>query len=185
MIGEAELVSIAAAAAGTTATELLERTDMGALARVAAAAEVDAGTLEHAARLLLAIAQERPFPDGSNLAAAWLTAAFVLEEAGVRHRVRAADAVPFVAGLDERSALGDVMVTLERIVARNGPRMAWFCPVCGRELYARERREGRLINVGITAFELTNRCWYEHREHDRRGRPFRSAAADPVPVAVS
>ncbi len=185
-LSETELVWLAAAAAGTTPDDLLARTDMGALARVDAEADRrdpdGDGDLHHAARLLLAVVRERPFPDDANAAAGWLAAAFVLERAGVRVRShRRTEVVTFVAGLDERTPLVDVVVGLERIASGGGRRLAWLCPACGRELYARERRDRRAVTVGVTAYELTARCWFEHRAHDRAGRPFPTTVAlDPV-----
>ena len=184
MIGESELVCIAAAACGADPEEVLGRCDLGALTRVAAVAETaakaDAGPFEDAAHLVLAILREQPFAAGTNDGAAWLAAAFVLEAAGVRVRARATDVVAFVRSVSVDDELLDVVVGLERLAAVSGRRPAWRCPACKRELYVAERRAGRAVFVGVTAFELTNRCWYEHGAHDRRGEPF--PVAEPVSV---
>jgi hypothetical protein len=173
VIGEAELLCVAATASGIELDELLAGTDVAALARVVARTEPPTGAFEDAARLLLAVLQERPFPDDTNAATGWLAAALVLDGAGARVRGSRADIVAFVRSIDEQAELLDVVVGIERLaVASDGRRSSVRCPKCSRELYARERREGRAVIVGVSAFELTNRCWYEHRAHDRRGEPF-------------
>jgi hypothetical protein len=153
---------------------------VAALARVAAVAEGLAGVtpFEEAAELALAIVRERPFDGGANGAVAWLAISVVLDAARVRVRARAADVVAFVRGLDEASSVLEVTAAIERLAAVAARRPTWRCPACHRELYAAERRAGRAIFVGVTDFELTNRCWYEHRAHDRRGEPF--PALEPI-----
>jgi hypothetical protein len=114
---------------------------------------------------------------------AWLTAAYVLGDAGIDVNATTRAVVAFVGGLDGATDPSGIVVELHRLVTGTGPRTSWLCPVCQRELYCRERRERRVLRVGGTAFELTNRCWFEHRAHDRRGRPF--ARRDEVAVAVA
>ena len=183
MIGEAELVCIAATASGGEPDRVLGTCDVAALARVVAAAEGSSAgrPFEHAATLVLALVREQPFPRRSNAAVAWLAAAVVLEAAGVRVRARADDVVAFVRGIGEGTELLDVVVGLEALATVGARRPTWRCPACKREVYAAERRAGRAIFVGVTAYELTNRCWYEHRAHDRQGNPF-PVAAEPVGV---
>lgn len=202
VVDEADLVWVGAVASGMDADDVLDGCDVAGLARVAAGCERAGTAVDQAAAAFVGIARERPFPR-ANGAAAWLAAAHVLAGRSLVLRAADGDVLSLLAaarsGAAGQAAVADALTTWA--APRSGAlrRMrgwlrwlspvppaelwgaavpvAWSCPVCGRRLRQPERDVRGMPMAWVTAspFELTARCWYEHRAHRRDGRPFAPA----------
>ena len=176
---EGWLVWVAARATKTDPQAVLEAADARAL--VIAVAEVEAAghePLDVAAAALTAVACHRPFRSG-NRAAAWMAAAVVLADAGIRLGLPDDAAAGLVVGAEHGLVSRDAVRTAlaagrkAGTAAGRGRVLSRSCPVCQRELHAYEEfvvGRGSVL-ISNTDFELAARCWYEHRAHDRTGRP--------------
>ena len=196
LVDEGDLVLIGSVALNADADRLLTQCDIAALVRVVARVEGAASPLDKAATVLVEVVAQRPFPD-NNAAVGWLAAAHVLGASGLRLRLTDRDAHALIAGVAGGSmavaavaeALSDGAYDRHRSLARRlfrAPRRpsdeaarTRACPLCGRRL--RVAAAERLVPAGRAPharFELSARCWAQHRAHDHRGRPVSAAPRD-------
>jgi hypothetical protein len=170
---ESTLVWAAALVNDVDPAEVLAQTDVAALAAIVARADEASEPVDVAAWLLVGVVQGRPFPTG-NAAVGWLAALDVLAVATCRVTVDRARVVRLCDDI-RQGALGPgaVAAVLRGWVVENGI----ACPACGRRVYASDPAARRLVMPGTSRFELTARCAFEHRGHDRCGR----LAALPAP----
>jgi hypothetical protein len=206
-VDEGDLVWVAAVASGMESGAVLDGCDVAGLARVVARCELAGNPIDEAAAALVGIAREQPFPR-ANAAAAWLAAAHLLAGASLGVRAGEDELVSLVSAarsgsVGEAAAGAALAGWVEWREPRGGPvrrALRWLvapavpavpgagddhigrvCPACGRALRAEERdaRGIRMAWVGTDRFELTARCWYEHRAHGRDGRPLPEPPASP------
>jgi prophage maintenance system killer protein len=138
-------------------------------------AEVDAfdDPVEAAALLLVRLVQDRPFA-GSASAIAWLAAVDLLRMEGLPVRATAKEVRALCRSLRSgRAAPPAAAAQLRRWTTPPG----LPCPACGQRVYADDARTRALVARHATAYELTGRCAYEHRSHDRLGRTRAPVAA--------
>lgn len=181
-LDEGWLVWVAAAATGLPPDDVLATADIGALVGVVAEVELTTAGSERAIALLRGIARRRPFAT-DNRAAAWLACVIVLDADGVTTVAEDADVVEIVDELVRGSLSdADALVRLTRHPVP-APRVVGSCPACGRplHLFDHERLGSQPVLIGSSRYELVARCWFEHRVHDRSGRPF---AVERVPLTT-
>ena len=169
---------VAATAMGASPDWVLQHADMAGVAAVVADAEQAHTAPLRAAALLFAVLRHRPLPR-DNFSIAWLCAVMALAEDGHRVRLSSVASQSLIAQA-ERGELTEVQVAAVLTGGRlpSPPRLVGRCPQCGSELHVfdHERLGTQPVLVGSSAYELIARCWYEHRTHDKRGRPLRSVA---------
>ncbi len=183
---EGTLVWAAATVLRADPTEVLTRTDLAALdAVVVAATRTD--PVEAAAALLVTTIRERPFPH-ANVAIAWLAAADLLAAAGRRVAMDAADAVDLCTAITTAQTSTVQLSTAEISTAEVAGalraslvRAGTACPACGRHVYADQPSARHTMTPGAGRYELTARCAFEHRAHDRRGNDLARPAEAPRP----
>ena len=191
-LDEADLVHVAAVAAGISPERVLAACDVAGLASVAAALEGATCGLDGAALVVLEVGRRRPFAAG-NAATAWLAAAHLLTGDRLRLRigplaatrvfgasaqldVREVAAVIEAHTEPQRRFVGRVLRGLTRPVGPSGPGVHW-CPACGRPLVQRRHdlaAEGMWVEAA--RLERVARCAVEHGHHDRLGLPRRREA---------
>lgn len=153
-VDEADLVAVGAVAIGVDPELLLDRSDVAALARIAAHAEMARNPVDAAASVLVGVVSRRPFPH-CNHAAAWLITAHVLGVNGLDLRISDQDALALVTrvGRGEIGELGVATALACHVMDRHGglrrvlrrlfltPRshLSWdprlpLCPLCLRPL---------------------------------------------------
>ena len=173
-LDESTLVWIAACAMKCEPEAVLATVDVAALARVVSACEAAGDVVAEAAAVLTATIEHRPFPT-ANRASAFLAAACVLESARIRTRPISTEIAAIVeCTVDAEQRLRD-LVTAGTRAERYLP---YPCPACGRRLRYRAEEFGPVSAnfVGTSRYELTARCWYEHRVHSRAGTPLADVA---------
>lgn len=176
VLDEAACVWAAALAVGVDPVQLSATVDVAALAVVVADADVAADPVDAAARLLVGMVRRRPFP-APNASIGWLTSVDWL----ARRQLRVVADPPAVVELCGSIRAGsaepaEVAAAMRAWVIADGI----ACPVCGRRVYARDPLARRSLAPVGGRFELTARCAFEHRTHDKSGRPMASPTTRPV-----
>ncbi|HEX2849050.1 MAG TPA: hypothetical protein VHN98_00785 [Acidimicrobiales bacterium] len=178
-VDEATLLWAAALVEGVDPAALLERLEGAALATLAGvAADVEETTepLEAAARLLVRMVRDRPFP-ADNAAIGWLAAVELLAAAHWRVEVDPRS-VADLCGRVRDGAIenAEVASVLGRWAVADGV----ACPACGRRVYVLDAAARRVLLPGVADFELRARCAFEHGHHDRSGRPIAAREERPA-----
>jgi hypothetical protein len=175
-LDEAGLVWAAALVTGAAPADVVDAVDVAALS--ALVAEVDAihDPVRAAAHLLARVVLERPFPM-ANAAIGWLATVELLQERGLHTAARPRDVVELCAAI--RAGRADVAAQLRRWSTRSGFR----CPACDRTVYEFSATGPRVLH-GTSRAELTARCAFEHRSHDRHGGALATSSPSPIAPAV-
>jgi hypothetical protein len=172
-LDEAALVWAAALVQDRDPAEVLAGADTTALTRIVHEVADIVDPVDAGARLLVELLQQRPFP-GPASAIAWLAVVDLMRSAG--HPVRATTQEVRTLCRSVRSgrrATEGAATALRRWTAPPG----LPCPVCDRRVYADDPMTRSLVARHGTPYELTSRCAYEHRAHDRSGRAYASVTA--------
>lgn len=192
-LDEADLVHVAAVATGTPPERVLADCHVAGLAAVVAAVERGTCGLDSAALAVLEVGRRRPFAAG-NAMTAWLAAAHLLADDGLRLRIghRAASTVfGASAELDVDDVITVIEAHTERHLSPARRALRWLlspvppagpgvlrCPACGRPLV---QRRHDLVAGGMWAeaarLERVARCAVERGDHDRSGVRHRAGAA--------
>ena len=175
-LDEAGLVCAAALVTDTAPADIVDAVDAAVLG--ALVAEVDAidDPVRAAAPLLSRSVRERPFP-AFNAAIGWLAAVDLLRAHGLHAAARPRDVVELCGAI--RAGAADVAAQLRRWTTSSGFR----CPACDRTVYAFSARGPRVLH-GTSRVELTARCAFEHRSHDRHGVRRATSSSSPIAPAV-
>ena len=161
-IDEASLVCAAALVLEVTPADVLEEVEIAGLTALVATVDAIEDAARAAAHLLERIVLDRPFPR-SSAAIGWLAAVDLLRAEGQHVDARPQDVVALCAAI--RAGTADVVGQLRRWSTPSG----FACPACGRTVYAFATARTPVLH-GTSRTELTARCAFEHRRHDRRGR---------------
>ncbi len=181
-IDEATLLWAAAVVGRVDPVAAANGVDVDALVRVVTAADDAPDPLSTAAGVLFNLITSRPFPS-SNAAIGWLAATELLARVGCRVVVSSETVVSLCDAVRDGCRTEDQVAASLRswmVVAGTA------CPVCGRRVYANASGARRTSMPGSARFELTARCAFEHRVHDKLGRaiarPFEPSPESRQPV---
>lgn len=172
---EASLLWVAAFVEEVDPLVVLDRVDMAELAALVAEIDAIEEPIDAAARLLVRVVRDGPFPTSNN-AIGWLAAVDLLRVAQLRIDMRA----PRIAALCRSIRTDELdVVEVASVLRHHVVLQGMACPACGKRVYVRDAAARRGLMPGATRFELTARCAFEHGGHDRRGQP-----VEPAPERV-